>query len=279
MQILLKGTDIVGLKNIKRVVHDAVLLAYQLLLETVFLLDQRAMFFTLPCDEVPNPLLTGLSSSGFRSDANVSCPEKCNVDSSGTIDIPISNGFHEGSAEMGLEGDTLCYEQCNPLTYSSSSSTSASLRGACTDSFSHFPSSYQSVSTYFGEVPDNQIKVGDEFSSPPKSNDHSDGEAKSNSDEEMAPSNDGILVHVEGPSDVQNSGGQCEGQEQVKDDNSVMIDPDSILVLSSRKNTSTGTVCDKSHFSRIRFYQNFDVSLGYFLRNKLLNQVYTNSTC
>lgn len=276
---MLKGTNSEELKKIKFVVQYAVLLAYHLILETAFLLDQRAMFYTLPLDGMANLSLTGQPPSVLPSDANVPCPEKstAETDSSGAIDIHISDGFHEGSRNMGVEGDTLlCYEQYNPLVFSG---FSASLKRAFGDSFPLSSSSHQSVSTYFGEVPNDEIQSTNEVSASPKSNDHSDVEAKSNSAEEMAPSNDGTSVYREAPSDAQNSGGQYEDLEQFNDDTSTVIDADSILVLMSRRNSSTGTICEQSHFSHIKFYRNFDVPLGFFLRDKLLNQVFTNSAC
>lgn len=52
-----------------------------------------------------------------------------------------------------------------------------------------------------------------------------------------------------------------------------LFDSKSILVLMSSLCKSKGTICEQSHLSRIKYYGNFDVSLGRFLQDILLNKV------
>lgn len=167
-------------------VQYAVLVAYHLILETAFLLDQKAMFSTLPLDRLENmSLTTDQQPYTFPSEANASWPEDPIVesDSSGATDIFIANGFYkEGARDVGLDsGSLLPCEPYNPLLFKNNSNK-----------------------TFYAE---------------------------------------------------------------------------GILVLMSRWNSSTGSICEQSHFSHIKFYRNFDVPLGIFLKDNLLNQVRTNYFC
>lgn len=66
---------------------------------------------------------------------------------------------------------------------------------------------------------------------------------------------------------------------QNKDNIDRVLDPQSILVLMSSQCIEKGVVCEQSHLSRIKYYGNFDVSLGHFLRETLLNQNHLCSSC
>ncbi|XP_059631892.1 putative 1-phosphatidylinositol-3-phosphate 5-kinase FAB1D [Cornus florida] len=290
--ILLKGTQSDELKRIKCVVQCAVVMAYHLILETSFLLDQRAMFCTIPFNGVANLLLNDLQSPSVGSgDSNVSCLEEpsSKTDSSCTIEIPISNGFHEEGSHnlnLGLEGNsTLSYEPYNPVILSGLSSLSASLKKVIEDSFPLFSSSsHQSMSTYYSlgcNDSDNRTPTTVQVSTSPEANDHSVMEAKGSSDEEKeldreqpnSPSTCKI------PLDAQRSGVNDDDQMQSKNDISKVLDSESILVLMSSRNASRGTICEQSHFSHIKFYRNFDVPLGKFLRDNLLNQRLRCTSC
>ncbi|KAL4583281.1 hypothetical protein LXL04_007851 [Taraxacum kok-saghyz] len=177
--ILLKGSDSDELKKIKCVVQFAVVMAYHLILESSFLVNQRAMFST-----------TGMTV--FSTKPDISSSE------STTIEVAISNGFDN----LGLEGHGLSsYEPYDPIVLSGLYSLSASLQ--------------EVVGYPLFHNPDNKTK-------------HSDITA--------------------------------------------VLDSESILVLMSRRNVTRGTTCKQSSFSCIKFYRNFDVPLGNFLRDNLLNQ-------
>lgn len=66
---------------------------------------------------------------------------------------------------------------------------------------------------------------------------------------------------------------------QNRDDIESVLDPQSILVLLSSQCISKRTVCEESHLSRIKYYGNFDVSLGRFLQDILLSQKHCCSAC
>ncbi|KAL4651637.1 hypothetical protein ACB092_01G174800 [Castanea dentata] len=282
--ILLKGAHSDELKQIKCVLQYAVVVAYHLILETSFLVDQKAMFSTIQFPDEVNVLLTDQQSPKLGS-SNSSVPsieEITSTNESCAVDIPISNGFHEENTQnSNLESKShsaLTYEPYNPAIFSGLSSLSASLKKVIGDSFPLAASaSYQSLSSYFGFN-------GGQFNghvckpislSTPERVCHCDMESKGSSDEEN--SLDGGQFqnssgYTEVPIETQKDGVNSEEQMQSRDGINAVVDSRSILVLMSRRNAVRGTICEQSHFSHIMFYKNFDVPLGKFLRDNLLNQ-------
>lgn len=251
-------------------VQYAVLVAYHSILETAFLLDQKAMFSTLPGDRLVNMSSSDQEPYICPSEANAPWPDNsiAESDSSGAIDIHIADGFYkEGSRDVGLKSDSLLpYEPYKPLVFSQFSSSS----------------SQQPVSTYLGiteEVPYSQVQSSNMLSTNSVANVESYSLIQDINGEEKALDSDRTSIQRKAQLDTQNSGGDYEDQAQFKDDFNTLFNADSILVLMSRRNTSTGSICEQSHFSHIKFYRNFDVPLGVFLKDNLLNQVTTNYLC
>jgi 1-phosphatidylinositol-3-phosphate 5-kinase len=278
VQILLKGSHSDELKRVKYVVQFAVIMAYHLILETSFLVDWKAMFSSEIFGGVVNTSSIDQHSSALET--RIPCVEESTTESgSSIIDIPISNGFHEEGSHninIGLEG-------YDPAVFSGFSSLSASLKKVMGDSFPLVSSPpYRSLSNYFGfngqetngqimeEVP--VLKTLEAF-------DPSDMEGKKDSDEEKS-ANDGqpqsLSPYSVATLDSGNDVGNKEDQIQSKGDANAVLDSQSILVLMSRRNALRGIICEQSHFSHIMFYRNFDVPLGKFLRDNLLNQVISN---
>lgn len=254
--ILLKGSRSDELKRIKCVVQCAVVMAYHLILETSFLLDQRTMFSTIPFNGVSSKLLTDNNKSPLVEYCNskVPCEEGSSVEI--TCDIPIS-GESEGNSE------SLSYEPYNPFILSGISSLSASLKKVIGNNFPRVSAtSYQTMSKYFG------------FNSNDAEKSLNDVETKGISDEKSV----GCAATVE---NKESGGNNNKEEEQVenKDEISTVLDSQSILVLVSSRNASRGTICEQSHFSHIMFYKNFDIPLGKFLRDNVLNQKLQCSTC
>ncbi|KAG7942800.1 hypothetical protein I3843_15G005900 [Carya illinoinensis] len=273
--ILLKGSHSDELKRIKLVVQCAVIAAYHLILETSFLVDQRAMFSTIQFPEVENVLPTDRQSPNLGSgNSSVPCIGDCSTDGTCTVDIPISNGFHaENNHNSNLDSESnspLAYEPYNPAIFTGFSSLSASLKKVVGESFPFVSSaSYQSLSSYFGFNESNgHISKAASLLTTPEAVDDCDMEAKGSSDEEK--SLDGGQVPLEIKID-----GTNEDQMQSCDDVNTVMDSQSILVLMSRRNALRGTICEQSHFSHIMFYKNFDAPLGKFLKDNLLNQCAT----
>lgn len=266
-------------------VQCAVVMAYHLILETSFLVDQKAMFSTIPfagatvlSTEVANALSIDQQVPQLGTDNSCfPCLEDSSVETgSPTVDIPISNGFHDG----GSLGSSL-YEPYNPAILTGFSSLSDSLKKVIGDNFPMASSSYQSLSTYFGF--NGRESINDQNAKPfsgstsQKAVDHYTIEDKGSSDEEK--SLDGgqsqhSLVCSEAPLDLKKDGDNDEKKIHSKHGINGVLDSQSILVLMSRRNALRGTICEQSHFSHIMFYKNFDVPLGKFLNDNILNQVF-----
>lgn len=292
---MLKGAKSDELKKIKCVVQCAVILAYHLILETSFLVDQRSMFSAHHLFgeanhvsvEVANQCSAGNKSFNLAS-GNSCIPhhrESRGETASEAVDIPISDGFHEGSsqiADLEFQGSPTLYEPYNPVIFSGFSSLSASLKKVIGESLPLASTSYQSLSSYFGlngrELND-QITNSVSISTSPEATDQCDVEDRGSSDEERPLRGEvqSPFTCTESSLEIEKDGGNNEDPKQSKNDISKVLDSQSILVLMSRKNAFKGTVCEQSHFSHIMFYKNFDVPIGKFLQDNILNQVFHNS--
>ncbi|XP_030526693.1 putative 1-phosphatidylinositol-3-phosphate 5-kinase FAB1D isoform X2 [Rhodamnia argentea] len=273
--ILLKGSHSDELKKIKSIVQCSVGVAYHLILETAFLVDQKAMFSTIPFAGIADSSQNDQSSPTTVSNSihDPSFGEATPDHSSCAIDVPISNGFHDGDSchvKSELAGSSpFSYEPYNPVVFSGFSSLSASLK-KIGDNFS-LASSYPSLSSYFGftrKEPNGHVE------SPTSLLACSDAVAITDClDDAKSPDggeNQSLLASSEVlPESVEDAHGNDPIEK--KSDMATVIDTNSILVLMSRRN-ALGNVCEQSHFSRITFYKNFDVPLGKFLRDKILNQ-------
>ncbi|KAK4708327.1 hypothetical protein R3W88_029252 [Solanum pinnatisectum] len=278
--ILLMGSNSDELKKIKHVVKDAIIVAYNLILETSFLLDQKAMFSTLPLSQEVNLTLVNETPSVSDGQGIISNAEEHvgEISSSGTVDIPISNGFHEEiSHKLDAESESLQYEPYNPVVLSGLSSISSSVRRIMGNKFPLFSTSHQSMSSYFslnGTTKDDQVQADVQVSNVPDLI-HSDAEQKTSFDGVKAPEKEQhhtpLVSQVESL-ELEGSGEKLENQEHMKDNVASLLDSESILVLMSCRNASKGTMCKHSHFSRIKFYQDFDIPLEKFLQDNLLNQ-------
>ena len=222
IQILLKGSHSDELKRIKCVIQFVVIMAYHLILENSFILNQQAKFSTT----TPNGMA-----------------------------IFSSNNDH-----------------IKTFVLSGLSSLSVSLQKV---GFPLFDTAHQSMSAYLGYNGVNthdHIKTTVQDLSSPDSVDTSGNEVKASIDEPETLESDQLLSS----STLKNSNIEridSEDSMQHKDDISAVLNSESILVLMSRRNVTRGLTCKQSSFSCIKFYRHFDVPLGKFLRDNLLNQV------
>nr|KAJ0213980.1 hypothetical protein LSAT_V11C400209230 [Lactuca sativa] len=256
--ILLMGSHSDELKTIKCVVQFAVVMAYHLILESSFLVNQRAMLSTT----APNGMAILSTKPVFvykgldipvASESSMETTTSDNLIT--TIDIPISNGFlqENGPDNLGLEGHSLSsYEPYDPIVLSGLSSLSASLQ----------------------EVVGYPL-----FNATPQDQDHEEEEEEEETylgyntpldrTETSSPDTETELLRRNLSLETKDS----EERMQRKDDITAVLDSESILVLMSRRNVTRGTTCKQSSFSCIKFYRNFDVPLGKFLQDNLLNQL------
>ncbi|KAL8133258.1 hypothetical protein AgCh_008639 [Apium graveolens] len=134
----------------------------------------------------------------------------------------------------------------------------------------------QGCTAYLGiteEVPYSQVQSANMLSTNLVANVKSYSLIQNINGEEKALDSDRTSVQRKAQLYTQNSGGDYKDQTQFMDDINRMFNADGILVLMSRRNSSTGSICEQSHFSHIKFYRNFDIPLGIFLKDNLLNQI------
>ncbi|TKY51496.1 putative 1-phosphatidylinositol-3-phosphate 5-kinase FAB1D [Spatholobus suberectus] len=289
--ILLKGTHSDELKRIKCVMRCAVVMAYHLILETSFLVDQKAMFSTIPAVSVADILPTNKKSCDSAS-INSSVPSLEYSAENGIVsnDIPICNGRHEKSTDgLNLGSEEFSPFSCephNPAVQSGFSAISSSLKKVMGESFPFASSApYQSLSAYFGfdgRKPDGQVNESISILNSPEADENTMIEAKGHSDEVkllnggQSPSSP---VHLDSSGNISKDDDYDRKELQSKDDINAVLDSQSILVLMSSRNALRGTVCQQSHFSHIMFYKNFDIPLGKFLEDNLLNQTRLCDAC
>ncbi|KAE8715324.1 putative 1-phosphatidylinositol-3-phosphate 5-kinase FAB1D-like isoform X3 [Hibiscus syriacus] len=286
--ILLKGSHSEELKKIKCVVQYAVVMAHHLILETSFLIDQKAMFSTIPSTGIADVLPTNQESHTLEiCNTSATCLDDSTAENgSNEIDIPISNGFHEEGyhvnddqiVKSGLhDSSALSLEPYNPAIFSGLSSISASLKKVIGNNFSLTSTDpYRSLSTYFGlnegetklteAVPTlKSLEVSEQYDLESKCG-HDEEKSLDDGQPQSFPASSETLL------DLDANGDNNEDKMKNKENINTMLDSQSILVLMSSRNVLKGTMCEQSRFSHIVFYRNFDVPLGKFLRDNLLNQ-------
>lgn len=281
--ILLKGAHSDELKRVKFVVQCAVVMAFHLILETSFLVDQRAMFATIPFGGVPaivssdpqaplEPCSQNVRQAENSSDKSEQLTDSTNVYISNGSHEEASNGLNLESVEKLMSSEP---EPYNPAIFSGFSSISDSLKRVMGESFL-LSSPYQSLSSYFGHGSDlsGLVAKSDSVSSTPQAADQFDVEVRGSSDEENSVHEQSVSHQstLEGLGFHETAPNYSEDTMQKK----TSLDSQSILVLMSSRNALKGTMCEQSHFSHIVFYKNFDVPLGKFLQENLLNQ---NNLC
>lgn len=284
-QVLLKGSHSDELKKIKYVVQCAVVIAHHLMLETSFIVDQRAMFSTMPFAVVADVWQTvEQCPTSKNGNLNVPCLDDSTAETESgiTTDIPISSGLHEDTSDENpaKEGEAVLSSQpYNPVIFSGFSALSASLKKVIGDNFPLKSAAVcPSISTYLGlceKEPNGKITEKNPATDISEAPDICEIEIRNSSVKEM--SQDGQLpsmsVCSETPLNLTKTCGADNNQLQNKEGANAALDSQSILVLMSCRNALKGTVCEQSHFSHIMFYKNFDIPLGKFLQDNLLNQV------
>lgn len=280
LQILLMGANSDELKRVKCVVRCAVVMAYHLMLETSFLLDQTAMFSTISPSEMVDLEFTNEKSTLVGpEEATISCQLQSDAEtqSSFTLEIPISNGFHKIESDDSIissEGNSsLSFEACNPATFPglSISTTIQKVMNYSFPLFSNSPHSQPSPLGFDGRDQDVQPENNIHISSVSEVVDDCGDKPKVRYDEENSLGNE--LPYLPESLDSRNHSDDAEDRMQNKDKINSVLDSESILVLMSSRNASRGSMCEHSHFSHIKFYRSFDVPLGKFLQDNLLNQV------
>ncbi|KAI0507850.1 hypothetical protein KFK09_013978 [Dendrobium nobile] len=309
--ILLKGAHIDELKRVKRVVQYTIFAAYHLILETSFFADQRALFSNIDSSEgndestdkaVPK-IVVGAAQYSNSSDTPAS---------NGFLEYSAHEGFYTAHLDVSISSDDprfvgnidFCEDNFkqghlprslyneNAVNHSSSlsssdlsmqlmSSFSASLRNLLSDNRLR-PFASESISSFCAfkdEEHDHPTLNGLPISSSAGIMD--DGiDANENIMEDMPNYERSETLSISNePAQYSNAVATNKIETEGKDDSDGVLSSESILVLLSSQCIEKGIVCEQSHLSRIKYYGNFDVSLGRYLQDVLLNQKHACSSC
>ncbi|KAF5732083.1 hypothetical protein HS088_TW18G00772 [Tripterygium wilfordii] len=288
--IFLRGASSDELKKVKHVVQYGVFAAYHLALETSFLADEGASLPELPMNSLiimglPNKLssiersISTVTGFSFTADGNTHEPQPSDkpqrshsVPSSCLAPSVSSDSVHKVNikfpASFSATGESVISDsQCNELV--------------------------PSHTLEKDEMHSGEYLLADTFSA-------NNGPAVLVDD----------TVNVLGPLQTCGQGGLADGSEKyhyTMDTTQVTnsdisskqhtgkyhleepplkeefppspSDHQSILVSLSSRCVWTGTVCERSHLSRIKYYGSFDKPLGRFLRDHLFDQSYHCGSC
>ncbi|CAA3031394.1 Hypothetical predicted protein [Olea europaea subsp. europaea] len=270
------------------------------------------MFSTIPLNKMADLALNHQQLLSIDTDKTAVFSQESNAETELSLDIPISDGFNETGPHnlisLSEGSSSFSYEPYSLATFQGLS-LSESLKKVMDDSFPFFSDSFQSMSSQLGfNGRNHEDHVEDEVkkstsasqlgfdgrnhedrlrnkvkkSSSAMVMDHNGKMAMARSEEQNLLSNEELHLppgcSVESLDTLDHSD-NAEDQTNSKNEISSVLDSESILVLMSKRNASSGTVCEQSHFSRIKFYRNFDDPLGKFLLENLLKQGLQCRTC
>ncbi|KAL2462389.1 1-phosphatidylinositol-3-phosphate 5-kinase FAB1B [Forsythia ovata] len=280
--ILLRGANGNELKKVKHVVQYGVFAAYHLALETSFLADEGASLPELPLNSLitvalpDNPSSTDRSIStilGFTVPANEKTPgpqyagepqrsscvptsdlakvtsvsiQKKEVPE--TASIPIATSSHYTKSLVLSSGDASGERCLADLTEYSGGRTSEADNILADTQNCHMANDFVDSNVNNRQNDFCHLDANQSSSNPPSLQFHGEHvlQEQTSLKEEFPPS----------PSDDQ-----------------------SILVSLSSRSVWKGTVCERSHLFRIKYYGNFDKPLGRFLRDHLFDQNYSCRSC
>ncbi|WOG89412.1 hypothetical protein DCAR_0208650 [Daucus carota subsp. sativus] len=298
--ILLRGASVDELKKVKHVVQYGVFAAYHLALETSFLADEGASLPELPLNTPLNVALPDKSSSIDRSISTIPGFSA------------VSNEKTEGPQSCDAPQRSNSVPNSSPVPQSTMPTVSNDQSSQYTSLTSNCATSAASLSTIScAPVITNSIACDPCLSHASAENtimdlkDSSEGKSSvANNDSlivgDCHPDNSFPLQEVvkhgfevnDSPSEstVDENQNSFPFQRDVKnvleEQNSLKeefpaspSDHQSILVSLSSRCVWKGTVCERSHLFRIKYYGNFDKPLGRFLRDNLFDQSYRCGSC
>ncbi|ONM15732.1 putative 1-phosphatidylinositol-3-phosphate 5-kinase FAB1D isoform X3 [Zea mays] len=253
--ILLRGANTQELKKIKQVMNYTVFAAYRLVLETSFFEDQRLILNNKDSskEEVSVARKAGPSSLGSVQET---------TDSNALN--PLDKGF-PNQALLPSEGlvvsavpesprrfiDILRYHNIYLPVTSSQEATDHQIQDSI------------HISPNVG-VPIGSVESVDHLSDPQE-------QASSETNQQMAL--DGPSVSEKHEQSLENI--KTSDTDEVDD----VLESQSILILLSSQCITKQVICEQSRLSRIRYYGNFDVSLGRYLQDILQKQNLSCSSC
>nr|DAD49190.1 TPA_asm: hypothetical protein HUJ06_019127 [Nelumbo nucifera] len=315
--ILLKGANGDELKKVKHVVQYGVFAAYHLALETSFLADEGASLPELPLKSPITVALPDKPSSIDRSISmvpgfNVPATGK-SQGSKSSIEPQRSGTVLRSNTTSSIHSASISKMEM-ALSLGSPKDLNSLYEGQTSrfDSSAHFHSLTPSIQfgsdTYHNEIfPNHSVeennKVGfresleSKHSATDSCEDGMVGHLVGNGFGVLEPSGDeravindsqvdcdAIATNEPGASELtslqHHRNNYCEEQGSSKEEFPPSpSDHQSILVSLSTRCVWKGTVCERAHLFRIKYYGSFDKPLGRFLRDHLFDQSYRCRSC
>ncbi|CAA0829481.1 1-phosphatidylinositol-3-phosphate 5-kinase FAB1B [Striga hermonthica] len=291
--ILLRGASGDELKKVKHVVQYGVFAAYHLALETSFLADEGASLPEFPLNSPINVALPEKASlidrsisvvSGFMAPAGEKLPGPQSVgEPLRTSSVPTSDSMK--ATITPVQGNE-CLEASNlrapmrPHPSLVSSTVQDFPHSTLTEGFSRDASEDRGFAdlSLSSEPQVFEKDTGAATGSCYVSGDFGTSDTKiMQSDHRQIDSSSSVTD----PSSLQPDGKQIREEQPASKEEFPPSPSDhrSILVSLSSRCVWKGTVCERSHLFRIKYYGNFDKPLGRFLRDHLFDQNYVCRSC
>ncbi|KAK5792442.1 1-phosphatidylinositol-3-phosphate 5-kinase FAB1B-like [Gossypium arboreum] len=293
--ILLRGANGDELKKVKHVVQYGIFAAYHLALETSFLADEGASLPELPLTvahlDTPSKVARSISTvPGFAFPANIMSQEQQTANSISSLDLPSSNAFSNFQKIK------------KPPPYYLPNGTSLFSSSAPPLEFTSLPlsTSGKDISDAFSKENDMDTKESSMMEAfVEKSHGFLNNDLTSSSIVPLESSGLVFSAHIDQENHnkaVEIQSGDSESSSMQQDSNNLNNCPEepktleeefppspkdnqSILVSLSSRSVWKGTVCEKPHLFRIKYYGSFDKPLGRVLRDDLLDQSYRCHSC
>ncbi|KAI3512463.1 hypothetical protein L1887_19779 [Cichorium endivia] len=246
--ILLRGASGDELKKVKHVVQYGVFAAYHLALETSFLADEGASLPELPLN---SPLTVALPDKASSIDRSISTIPGFTVPPNERSEGPHKSTESETSNSVPMADvfSSIMNQKSKVMLMPIGSSTHNNHQDVLDAAIETKDSADVTANGFEHHQPQHGLTRSSHVSDDAlylQSDGKNGNEESSSSKEEFPPT----------PSDHQ-----------------------SILVSLSSRCVWKGTVCERSHLFRIKYYGNFDKPLGRFLRDNLFDQGYRCSSC
>ncbi|KAI3684120.1 hypothetical protein L6452_33339 [Arctium lappa] len=300
--VLLRGASGDELKKVKHVVQYGVFAAYHLALETSFLADEGASLPELPLNSPLTVALPDKASSIVRSISTIpgftpiersQGPDKY-TEAQMSNSVPMSDVFssimNQKSEAMRLPVGPNTRKNIHPAFSVDSSVTSMLSNLDVSDATGGEPSPINApgemgtIGTKYNSEAvtsasnDGQVVGADVtangFEQPQAHGNLLRGSQISDGTENVDQgTSDGVYLQLDGKNGKEESASSKEEFPPTPSDHQ------SILVSLSSRCVRKGTVCERSHLFRIKYYGNFDKPLGRFLRDNLFDQGYRCTSC
>ncbi|KAK4783149.1 hypothetical protein SAY86_007523 [Trapa natans] len=276
--VLLKGANGNELKKVKHIIQYGVFAAYHLALETSFLADEGASLPELPLKSpitvaLPDKpsgiersisMIPGFAITSPGKPCDIQGTERHNLDQKLTLNQPLDENLHTTVTDDG-SGNT--YEEAAPgfsrnkLLFSNDNGS----MDARESSLAKLPSSSDDlVGNHAMSTPFCAVEIMRQHSN----NVHAEWNDLSGdytNDLELAAARDDNIIK--------------QDENTPKEEFPSSSDHQSILVSLSTRCVWKGTVCERAHIFRIKYYGSFDKPLGRYLRDHLLDENYRCHSC